>query len=127
MNALFNDDIVFLSYVLFAIYSMRHYHISFGNVNYYCLQSFWREVIQIIPNVCYIKEDQIELNIKNLLFNRVHESRGNIAYFIILVAKYSLYRSRCKMEKPNSKNLFSELLYIKNIEKYNAISTGCID
>ena len=72
----------------------------------------------------YLEVDQVELNAENVLLHKVHDRSDNVANFIILVAKYNLYRARCRSEMPNSRKLHSELLYIKNKKKYNAINNN---
>ena len=50
----------------------------------------------------------------------------DIVNFIILVAKFHLYTTRCKGELLNCENLYGELIFIRNIEKYNAASSNLL-
>ena len=83
--------------------------------------TYWQDILEILPKVCYVSLYQIKLSCINVLLNKVHENRNNIVNFIILILKHNLYRSRCKNEKPNSQNLYGEVKTIKNFEKYNAM------
>ena len=55
------------------------------------VQSFWRDVLEIIPKVCYVNPKDCKINVRNILFNEVHNTKDNVTNFIILVAKYNFY------------------------------------
>ena len=84
------------------------------------VQNFWNQVVNMLNDVCHVKAEDAQLNAANVIFNEATTSwSNNIANFIVLIAKYYLYRTRCKSELPNSKKLYCEIIYLRNIEKYN--------
>ena len=45
---------------------------------------------------------RVVLSAENIIFNNVQVSSFNVVNFIILVAKFHIYRSRCYEQKPNT-------------------------
>ena len=92
------------------------------------VRQYWKDLLVMMKDICYIDGLELELTAQKVIFNNVDKSGGNIVNFIILVAKLNLYCTRCRNDKPNnSKSIFSELLFIRNIEKYYATLNNSID
>ena len=36
------------------------------------VQSYWKEVRQIIPQICWVRNEELVFNARNIVFNRVH-------------------------------------------------------
>ena len=74
--------------------------------------------------ITYVKKKDLKLNVKNVLFNSIHETANNVANTICLTAKYYLYRVRCEENSMNCVTFEFKLKRFQAIEKYNAIKFG---
>ena len=57
---------------------------------------------------------------ENIIFNIVHAKAGHIINFFTLVAKFTIFRSKCAGTVPNSHMLLQEINLIHQIEKFIA-------
>ena len=64
---------------------------------------------------------EIEINCKNIMYNLVHLRRNFLPNFLVLYAKFYIFRCKCANTKPNVQELFKEFEEMYYIEYMNAL------
>ena len=82
------------------------------------VQELWQNVRNL--NSVY-SNVTLSLSTKNVIFNRVHNSKKNIGNFLCLLTKQYIYKQRCLNKCLNFNELKNYVIRIENIEKYIAI------
>ena len=88
-------------------------------------QEFWSH-IRIFLNDHNMQVDISYLNISFGMINR-NSMKNEMINFIILLAKYYIYASKYKQQKPNFEGFKNILKQRKEIEHYNALSKDKLD
>ena len=88
-------------------------------------QEFWSH-IRIFLNDHNMQVDISYLNISFGILNR-NSVKNEMINFIILLAKYYIYASKYKQQKPNFEGFKNILKQRKEIEHYNALSKDKLD
>ena len=67
---------------------------------------------------------QIEMNLLNVLLNRVCPIKSHVVNFICLIIKQYIYKQRCLKENLSVGQLTRSIIRVESIEKYIAICNG---
>ena len=70
--------------------------------------------------------EQLQLNAKGIIMNKIHPKPGHVTNMICLVTKQYIYRKKCANQKPKMIELKAQIFSIENQEKYIAQKNGKI-
>lgn len=93
---------------------------TYTHLFYHCEIIFplWDNLIHILRQRYQISD--LELSVKNIIFNLVHHKENHIYNFIILIFKKLIYKCRCLGTIPSLFQLFHEVEQVYKIEEYLA-------
>ena len=83
---------------------------------------FWNNLIVCINKILKDKNEirLLEWKLENIIYNKVHPRANHVINFIILAAKFHIFRAKCNIEEPNYLEFKYEIILLYKIEKYNA-------
>ena len=85
------------------------------------VKKFWKEFKTFIKEADITENiDNVPWSAQNFVYNSIDPHGGHILNFLLLVAKYHIFRAKCNNEKPNFNVCKAEILMMHNIELYNA-------
>ena len=84
-----------------------------------------KPIMDILWNMCNVTQTAIP-SAQSYLFNEIHPKADHIINFIAIVIKQFLYKVRCRGETPHVNSIQNEIVYINNIELFNAKQDGTL-
>ena len=82
------------------------------------VQSFWNEFINMLKDLCPHCE-RLTLSPSLILFGREENTRTDECFdFILLHAKFFIYKCRLNNNRPRIEHFKNELKYVYSIDKY---------
>ena len=85
---------------------------------FYC--TFVKPFIEWITNIMEDNNIKIEINLKTFILSCLHERQNHIINFISVCIKQYLFRCRCQNIKPNINKFENEILFLQDVEWFNA-------
>ena len=74
----------------------------------------------MVNNYQVLKEEEIEITIESVLFNKIHVQPNHLTNFILLVCKNLIYSCKCRKVTPNVNMLEKCVEDARKCEYYNA-------
>ena len=98
---------------------------SYSHLFYECthIRYLWQKVEEFLLEY---NESQIELNVQNIIFNRIAKPKNNVKNFICLLLKQYVYQCRCKGEPIIFNHFKQHVRKTQNIERYHAIAKNSL-
>ena len=88
------------------------------------VQVFWSEVFDWICQKFVVNKNELRIKLENIIRNDVHKYMKSIINFIVLLAKFYIYRQKWSKGNLNIKAFIRFVLNIEKIEKYIAIKNN---
>ena len=94
-------------------------------VNCPMVEPIWDLIQRLCEKALLDKE--CEFSKENIILNCVHPKAKHVINLLTLIAKFYVFKCKCKGEKPNGKILRREFTFIHDIEQYIAVKRNRIN
>ena len=86
------------------------------------ITQIWTEMAEWLKDF----SSETEWSLENIIYNTVHSKPKHVLNLMMLVAKFVIFRCKCRKEKPNVISIINEISHIYNIEFFVASSKNKI-
>ena len=86
------------------------------------IKRFWDNFHEFLESI--MDASAIEWTTANVIYNTIHPRPGHVANFMLIVAKFHIFRSKCNNETPSITACKAEVYLMYRIEEYNAINSN---
>ena len=92
---------------------------SVPHVLYDCMYA--RRLIEVLVKLAHENDITLELTRENNLLYQIVPKTNHVMNYLVIVLKQYLYRNCCQQLTPNKQNFQKEVIYLMNIDRYNAV------
>ena len=87
------------------------------------IQELWHQIGEKIKMWCP-ELGRVDITRQNVIYNNIHKDASHVINLIVLAVKMKIYTERCLKNKIHIDRFVYFINECRNIEKYNALSTG---